>query len=201
MQVSTQLMGTRHRPVDVQFVADPLLDQALGVLLIPMSQDFGKSSSICGSVIELPGQPARRPSPAPPPCVDETACAPSSAAAFGAGFPSRAAIAVGSREMCPTRWPSIVRAISVSCSRPARPLSANSAKAREKRLARKPADTAPAAQPAQPRINLQTLDQGPGRRNVEHGLANAAPAPTLRRPPHKAVNVGQMSLNAHQRQP
>ena len=49
---------------------------------------------------------------------------------FGAGF-SRASIAVASREMCSTRWPSIVRAISVSCRRLARRLSANSEKARE----------------------------------------------------------------------
>ena len=54
----------------------------------------------------------------------------SAAFGFGAGF-SRASIAVASREMCSTRWPSIVRAISVSCRRLARPLSANSEKARE----------------------------------------------------------------------
>ena len=54
----------------------------------------------------------------------------SAAFGFGAGF-SRASIAVASREMCSTRWPSIVRAINVSCRRFARRLSANSEKARE----------------------------------------------------------------------
>ena len=74
---------------------------------------------------------------------------------------------------------------------------------REGRLARKPPDTAPAAQPAQPRINLQTLDQGPGRRKVEHWLGYECTRQrrtVLRRPTHKAVDVGQMSLNAHQLQ-
>ena len=51
---------------------------------------------------------------------------------FGAAF-SRASIAVASREMCSTRWPSIVRAISVSCRRFARRLSAR----------KRPATTAP----------------------------------------------------------
>ena len=72
------------------------------------------------------------PSPAPLPC----GAAPRlrrfgfAAFGFGAGF-SRASIAVASREMCSTRWPSIVRAISVSCRRLARRRSANSEKARE----------------------------------------------------------------------
>ena len=85
----------------------------------------------------------------------------SSAFGFAAGF-SRASIAVASREMCSTRWPSIVRAISVSCRRLARPLSANSAKARENvaSLGSRPPPFQP-QRPAQPAVNLKTLDQRP----------------------------------------
>ena len=169
-----------------------------------MSQDFGKSSSICGSVIvscrssrlgsvarssPLRGRPRLR--------------AFFGFAAFGAGF-SRAAIAVASREMCPTRWPSIVRAISVSCSRPARPLSANSAKAREKvaSLGSRPTPLQPHSRHSLVSTCRRSI-RGPGRRNVEHWLGYECTRQrrtVLRRPTHKAVNVGQMSLNAHQLQ-
>ena len=57
---------------------------------------------------------------------------------------------------------------------------------RKRRLARKPAGTAPAAQPAKPAVNLKTLDQAARRRNVEHGLgyegARQRRAVLLRRP-------------------
>ena len=66
---------------------------------------------------------------------------------FGAAF-SRASIAVASREMCSIRWPSIVRAINVSCRRFDKTALGKLGKGpRKRRLARKPAGTAPAAQP------------------------------------------------------
>ena len=51
---------------------------------------------------------------------------------------------------------------------------------RKRRLARKPAGTAPAAQPAKPSVNLKTLDQAARRRNVEHRLAMKARASAAR---------------------
>ena len=123
----------------------------LALRLLPTSQALGRSASICGRLI-VSCRSSRLGSFA---CSSPLRGRPRlrrrfgfAAFGFGDGF-SRASIAVASREMCSTRWPSIVRAISVSCRRLARPLSANSEKAREKRrLARKPAGTAPAAQPA-----------------------------------------------------
>ena len=77
---------------------------------------------------------------------------------FGAGF-SRASIAVASREMCSTGWPSIVRAISVSCRRLARPLSANSEKARENvaSLGSRPAPLQPHSRQSLPSTSRRSI--------------------------------------------
>ena len=72
---------------------------------------------------------------------------------------------------------------------------------RKRRLARKPAGTAPAAQPAEPAVNLKTLDQAARRRNVEHGLCYEGARQrraVLLRPPYLAAEVGQKSLDPHQ---
>ena len=72
---------------------------------------------------------------------------------------------------------------------------------RKRRLARKPAATAPAAQPAEPAVDLETLDQRPRRRNVEHGLGYEGARQrraVLLRTPYLAAEVGQKSLDAHQ---
>ena len=72
---------------------------------------------------------------------------------------------------------------------------------RKRRLARKPAGTAPAAQPAKPAVNLKTLDQAARRRNVEHrlGYEGARQRGTvLLRPPYLAAEVGQKSLDPYQ---
>ena len=72
---------------------------------------------------------------------------------------------------------------------------------RKRRLARKPAGTAPAAQPAKPAVNLKTLDQAARRRNVEHGLGYEGARQrraVLLRTPYLAAEVGQKSLNSHQ---
>ena len=64
---------------------------------------------------------------------------------------------------------------------------------RKGRLARKPAATAPAAQPAEPTVDLETLDQRPRRRNVEHGLRDEGARQcraVLLRPPYLAAEVG-----------
>ena len=105
----------------------------LALRLVPTSQALGRSASICGRLI-VSCRSSRLGSFA---CSSPLRGRPRlrrrfgfAAFGFGAGF-SRASIAVASREMCSTRWPSIVRAISVSCRRLARPLSANSEKARE----------------------------------------------------------------------
>ena len=72
---------------------------------------------------------------------------------------------------------------------------------RKRRLARKPAGTAPAAQPAKPAVNLKTLDQAARRRNVEHGLGYEGARQrraVLLRTPYLAAEVGQKSLDPHQ---
>ena len=104
----------------------------LALRLLPTSQALGRSASICGRLIvscrsSRLGSFARASPLRGRPRLRRFGFA---AFGFGAAF-SRASIAVASREMCSTRWPSIVRAISVSCRRLARPLSANSEKARE----------------------------------------------------------------------
>ena len=117
------------------------------------------------------------PSPAPLPCERPPPLAPLRLAAFGfgAGF-SRASIAVASREMCSTRWPSIVRAISVSCRRLARRLSANSEKARYRHLLGSRRHMAPAAAGIACR-QPQMLRLGSGRRsNVRTRSLPTAPA-------------------------
>ena len=104
--------------------------------------------------------------------------------------------------MCSTRWPSIVRAISVSCRRLARRLSANSEKARENvaSLGSRP----PPLQPQSRRsVNLKTLDQRPRRRNVEHRLGDEGARQrraVLLRTPYLAAEVGQKSFDPHQLQ-
>ena len=92
--------------------------------LVPTSQALGRSASICGRLI-VSCRSSRLGSFA---CSSPLRGRPRlrrrfgfAAFGFGAGF-SRASIAVASREMCSTRWPSIVRAISVSCRRQARRL-------------------------------------------------------------------------------
>ena len=104
----------------------------LALRLLPTSQALGRSASICGRLIvscrsSRLGSFARASPLRGRPRLRRFGFA---AFGFGAGF-SRASIAVASREMCSTRWPSIVRAINVSCRRFARRLSANSEKARE----------------------------------------------------------------------
>ena len=119
--------------IDVQLVPDPGGGMALALRLAPTSQALGSSASICGRLI-VSCRSSRIGSIA---CSSHLRGRPRlrrrfgfAAFSFGAAF-SRASIAVASREMCSTRWPSIVRAISVSCRRLARRLSANSEKAFE----------------------------------------------------------------------
>ena len=120
---------------------------------------------------------------------------------FGAGF-SRASIAVASREMCSTRWPSIVRAINVSCRRFARRLSANSEKARENvaSLGSRPAPLQPHSRHSLPSTSRRSI------RPRVVGMSNTALAMKARgqrravllRPPYLAAEVGQKSLDPHQ---
>ena len=72
---------------------------------------------------------------------------------------------------------------------------------RKRRLARKPPGTAPAAKPAEPAVNLKTLDQAARRRNVEHGLGYEGARQrraVLLRTPYLAAEVGKKSLDPHQ---
>ncbi len=72
---------------------------------------------------------------------------------------------------------------------------------RKRRLARKPADAAPAAQPPEPNVNLKTLDQRPRCRNVEHGLGDEGARQrrtVLVRTPYLAAEIGKKCLDAHQ---
>ena len=76
-------------------------------------------------------------------------------AAFGAGF-SRASIAVASREMCSTRWPSIVRAISAHAD--GWPDGSRRVRENVASLGSRPPPLQPHSR--QPAVNLKTLDQG-----------------------------------------
>ena len=72
---------------------------------------------------------------------------------------------------------------------------------RKRRLDRKPAGTAPAAQPAKPAVNLKTLDQAARHRNVDQLLGYEGARQrraVLLRPPCLAAEVGQKSLDPHQ---
>ena len=162
----------------------------------------GPPASAAGSSsVAVPAGSA--PSPAPLPCGAAPACAASASLPSASAPPSPAPRSPSaSREMCSTRWPSIVRAISVSCRRLARPLSANSEKARENvaSLGSRPAPLQPHSRHSLP-VNLKTLDQAARRRNVEHGLGYEGARQrraVLLRPPYLAAEVGQKSLDPHQ---
>ena len=120
---------------------------------------------------------------------------------FGAGF-SRASIAVASREMCSTRWPSIVRAINVSCRRLARRLSANSEKARENvaSLGSRPAPLQPHSRHSLPSTSRRSISArvvGMSKHRLGYEGARQRRA-VLLRPPYLAAEVGQKSLDPHQ---
>ena len=137
---------------------------------------------------------------------------------FGWGF-SRASIAVASREMCSTRWPSFVRAIrsygtdsatsttvpflAAPCSRRARPLPANSAKARENVASLgSPPPLQPHSRLSMAAVNLKALDhQCPRRRNVEHCLGDERARQRcagLLGSFYLATRIGKKSLDAQQ---
>jgi hypothetical protein len=79
--------------------------------------------------------------------------------------------------------------INASCTRAGRPVSANSAKAREKRNGvgnlREPLETADASQGP---VHPKSVDQRLGGRQVQHGLGHEGPRQgdaILRRTPHE----------------
>ena len=178
---------------------------ALGVaLLVPTSQALGRSASICGRLI-VSCRSSRLGSFA---CSSPLRGRPRlrrrfgfAAFGFGAGF-SRASIAVASREMCSTRWPSIVRAISVSCRRLARPLSANSEKARENvaSLGSRPAPLQPHSRHSLPSTSRRSIrPRVVGTSNTALAMkARASAARSSSEPPYLAAEVGQKSLDPHQ---
>ena len=74
---------------------------------------------------------------------------------------------------------------------------------RKGRLARKPTGAAPAAQPAEPAVNLKTLDQRSRRRNVEQRLGDEGTRQrrtVLLRPPYLAAELLKKGLDTHQLQ-
>ena len=132
----------------------------LALRLLPTSQALGRSASICGRLIvscrsSRLGSFARASPLRGRPRLRRFGFA---AFGFGAAF-SRASIAVASREMCSTRWPSIVRAINVSCRRFARRLSANSEKARENvaSLGSRPAPLQPHSRQSLPSTSRRSI--------------------------------------------
>ena len=144
------------------------------------------------------------PSPAPLPCGAAPACAAASASLPSASAPasSRASIAVASREMCSTRWPSIVRAISVSCRRLARRLSANSEKARENvaSLGSRPAPLQPHSRHSLPSTSRRSIrPRVVGTSNTALAMkARASAARSSSGRPAWPREVGQKSLDPHQ---
>ena len=147
--------------IDVHLVPDPGGGMALGVAL---GADIAGPRQVCQHLRkahrQLPFQAAQAPTAAP--ACDASASLPSLRRRLLPRFNRRRI------EMCSTR-PSIVRAASHADgsqdgSRQTRKRPAKTS------LARKPAGTAPAAQPAKPAVNLKTLDQAARRRNVEHRL-------------------------------
>ena len=183
--------------VDVQLVPDPG-GMAPGVALVPTS--LGRSASICGRLI-VSCRSSRLGSFA---CSSPLRGRPRlrrfgfAAFGFGAAF-SRASIAVASREMA--RWPSIVRAISAH-GRLARPLSANSEKARENvaSLGSRPAPLQPHSRHSLPSTSRRSIrPRVVGTSNTALAMkARASADAVLLRPPYLAAEVGQKSLDPHQ---
>ena len=177
---------------------------ALALRLVPTSQALGRSASICGRLIvscrssRLGSFARASPLRGRPRLRRRFGFA---AFGFGAGF-SRASIAVASREMCSTRWPSIVRAISVSCRRLARRLSANSEKARENvaSLGSRPAPLQPHSRQSLPSTSRRSIrPRVVGMSNTALAMkARASAARSSSGRPTWPRKVGQKSLDPHQ---